>query len=171
MMSHAKRNSEVIVFCVLAATVASGQKMPWQNTPSAGTDHIPSTVRFDGPGTATIEAGKPQVVEMHFRIQDGFHINSHKPHESNLIPTQLMVVDGNGLNVSAIDFPEGSDVAFSFAPNEKLSVYTGDLTLRAHVRVTPGVHELDGALRYQACDANACLPPRKLPVSISLNAK
>jgi hypothetical protein len=30
---------------------------------------------------------------------------------------------------------------------------------------------LQGALRYQACDANACMPPRKLPVAVSLLAK
>ena len=30
---------------------------------------------------------------------------------------------------------------------------------------------LQGALRYQACDANACMPPRKIPVAISLLAK
>ncbi len=161
-----------IALCMLAsAAIATAQKLPWQNTPTTGADQISSTVRFDGPGTATIAAGKPQTIELHFRIQDGYHINSHVPHEKNLIPTQLLVVDGAGLTVSAVDFPVGSDMGLSFAPNEKLSVYTGDLTLRTHVRVTPGTHELDGALRYQACDANACLPPRKLPVSISLNAK
>jgi hypothetical protein len=39
------------------------------------------------------------------------------------------------------------------------------------VTVTPGGHLLQGALRYQACDANVCLPPRKIPVAVSLQAK
>jgi hypothetical protein len=111
------------------------------------------------------------VVELRFQIKNGFHINSHTPHEKNLIPTQLMVVDGDGVNVSGVDFPPGTDTSFAFDPNEKLSVYTGAVTLRAHVTVTPGSHLLQGALRYQACDANVCLPPRKIPVAVSLLAK
>jgi hypothetical protein len=45
------------------------------------------------------------------------------------------------------------------------------MTLRAHMTVAPGGHLLQGALRYQACDANSCMPPRKIPVAISLLAK
>jgi hypothetical protein len=153
-----------------AVCAAFAQKLPWQNTPEAG-GKTPATVRFEGPEQAEVAARKAQVVELRFRIQDGYHINSHTPHEKNLIPTQLMVVDGDGVNVAAVDFPPGADTSFAFAPNEKLSVYTGTVTLRAHVTVTPGGHLLQGALRYQACDANACMPPRKIPVAVSLVAK
>jgi hypothetical protein len=82
-----------------------------------------------------------------------------------------MVVDGDGVNVTGVDFPPGTDTSFAFAPNQKVSVYTGSVTLRAHMTVAPGGHLLQGALRYQACDANACMPPRKIPVAISLLAK
>jgi hypothetical protein len=82
-----------------------------------------------------------------------------------------MVVDGDGVNVSAVDFPPGTDTAFPFAPNQKVSVYSGTVALRAHVTVAPGGHLLSGALRYQACDMNSCMPPRKIPVAVSLIAK
>jgi hypothetical protein len=82
-----------------------------------------------------------------------------------------MVVDGDGVNVSRVDFPPGTDTSFAFAPNQKVSVYTGAVTLRAHITVAPGGHLLQGALRYQACDANACMPPRKIPVAVRLLAK
>jgi hypothetical protein len=161
-------------FFVLAAVILVSalfaQKFPWQDTPEAGSK-TPQTVRFEGPDQIDVAAQKPQVVELRFRIPDGFHINSHTPHEKNLIPTQLLVVDGDGVNVSAVDFPPGTDTTFAFAPNEKVSVYTGTMTLRAHVTVTHGGHLLQGALRYQACDANACMPPRKIPVAVSLLAK
>ena len=159
---------------VIAAGVfvsaACAQKFPWQDTPEAG-GKTPQTVRFAGPDQINIAARKPQVVELRFQIKDGFHINSHEPHEKTLIPTQLMVVDGDGVNVSGVDFPPGTDTSFAFAPNQKVSVYTGAVTLRAHVTVAPGGHLLQGALRYQACDANACMPPRKIPVAVSLLAK
>ena len=155
---------------VLLASTSLAQKFPWQDTPQAG-GKTPQTVRFDGPEQMNITAHRPQVVELRFHIQDGFHINSHQPHEKTLIPTQLMVVDGDGITVSSVDFPPGTDTSFSFAPDEKVSVYTGDVALRAHVTVAPGGHLLQGALRYQACDANACMPPRKIPVAVSLLAK
>ncbi|HZD77531.1 MAG TPA: protein-disulfide reductase DsbD domain-containing protein [Acidobacteriaceae bacterium] len=155
---------------LLLAGIASAQKLPWQDTPEAG-GKTPQRVRFEGPDQTEVAAHKPQVVELRFRIQEGFHINSHTPHEKNLIPTQLLVVDGDGVNVSAVDFPPGADTSFAFAPNDKVSVYTGVVTLRAHMTVAPGGHLLQGALRYQACDANACMPPRKIPVAISLLAK
>jgi hypothetical protein len=170
--NSASRQVSLTFFVVVAllASVCFAQKFPWQDTPEAG-GKTPQTVRFEGPDQTEIAARKPQVVELRFRIQDGFHINSHMPHEKNLIPTQLMVVDGDGVNVSKVDFPPGTDTSFAFAPNEKVSVYTGTMTLRAHVTVAPGGHLLQGALRYQACDANACMPPRKIPVAVSLLAK
>jgi hypothetical protein len=168
-----RKRVSLAVFVVAAGILVSAafaQKFPWQDTPEGGAK-TPQTVRFAGPEQTEIAARKPQVVELRFRIQDGFHINSHTPHEKTLIPTQLMVVDGDGVNVSAVDFPSGTDMSFAFAPNQKVSVYTGSLTLRAHVTVAPGNHLLQGALRYQACDANACMPPRKIPVAVSLLAK
>ena len=69
-------------------SAASAQKFPWQDTPEAG-GKTPQTVRFAGPDQTNVAAHKPQVVELHFQIQDGFHINSHEPHEKTLIPTQL----------------------------------------------------------------------------------
>lgn len=156
---------------LLAALPAAAQKMPWQDTPTAAGSRIPETVHFQGPEQVAIEARHPQTVEMRFQIANGFHINSHAPHAKSLIPTQLMLIDGDGVTVSSVDFPPGTDTIFSFAPDEKLSVYTGQLTLRAHVVAAPGTHLLQGALRYQACDANACLPPRKIPVAVSLLAR
>lgn len=169
----ARRRVSGALFVLAAGLVASisfAQKFPWQDTPEGG-GKTPQAVRFAGPEQIEIAARKPQVVELRFQIQNGFHINSHTPHEKTLIPTQLMVVDGDGVNVSGVDFPPGTDASFAFAPNQKVSVYTGGVTLRAHVTVTPGGHLLQGALRYQACDANACMPPRKIPVAVSLLGK
>jgi thiol:disulfide interchange protein len=168
--SRRVRSALFVLAAGLFVSLSFAQKFPWQETPEAGSK-TPQTVRFEGPDQTNVAAHKAQVVELRFRIQDGYHINSHAPHEKTLIPTQLMVVDGDGVNVSAVDFPPGTDTSFAFAPNQKVSVYTGTVTLRAHMTVAPGSHLLQGALRYQACDANACMPPRKLPVAVSLLAK
>lgn len=156
---------------VVAGFGAAAQKLPWQTDESGAQAKTPPAVRFLGPEQVELAARQPQTVDLHFRIAPGFHINSHAPHSKNLIPTQLMVADEGGLTTTAVEFPPGTDTSFSFAPDEKLSVYTGDVVLRAHLTATRGNHLLQGALRYQACDANACMPPRKIPVAVSVLAK
>jgi thiol:disulfide interchange protein len=166
--SVSQRAGYVLVMALgLLTTVSLAQEFPWQDKP----ENKPQTVRFEGPEQVEVAAHKPQVLELRFRIQDGYHINSHEPHEKTLIPTKLMVVEGDGVNVSTVDFPPGTDTSFPFSPDEKLSVYSGTVTLRAHVTVAPGGHLLQGALRYQACSSNICLPPHSIPVAVSVLGK
>jgi Disulphide bond corrector protein DsbC len=88
-----------------------------------------------------------------------------------LIPARLAVVEVQGLNVTAVDFPPGTEYALQLAPREKLSVYTGEFVLHAHLTAQPGEHQLEGALRYQACDANSCMLPHAIPFSVTVVAQ
>jgi hypothetical protein len=125
---------------------------------------------FLGPDTATVAAGKPSTITLHFRINDGFHVNSHTPLSKLLIPTQMVVAEREGMKVATVDFPRGTAYAFSFDPKTKLDVYTGDFSVTVHLVLTPGSHKLDAELRYQACDHAACYPPKMLPVEVDLTA-
>ncbi len=145
----------------------SQEKMPWQTD----VPHKAESVQFIAPAQVTVAARKPALIEMQFHIADGLHINSHAPHDKSLIPTQIAVADGDGLSTRAIDFPPGVDTTLPFAPKEKLSVYTGELILTAHITAAPGNHLWQGILRYQACDLNQCMPPRKLPITVDVIAK
>jgi hypothetical protein len=70
------------------------------------------------------------------------------------------------------EYPPGKDVSFPFSPDEKLSVYSGDFTIRLGVHplhsVVAGKYMMHGVLRYQACDNAACYPPKTLPVSFEV---
>jgi DsbC/DsbD-like thiol-disulfide interchange protein len=145
------------------------QKLPWQASESG--ERQPQSVRFLYPEQITLTPGKETEVDLHFRVNDGLHINSHAPRDKSLIPTQLAVEEPNGLKVVAVDFPSGTDYSFPATPNDKLSVYTGEFVLHAHFIAQPGDHLLQGVLRYQACDTNSCYPPRKAPVAIDVIAK
>ena len=154
-----------------AQSAPDGQKQPWQIGSPALMGKQEAPVIFVSPVQATVAAGKSSVVDLRFHIADGLHINSHRPHDANLIPTQILVADSTGLNTTAVDFPVGTDTAFAFAPNEKLNVYAGDFSLHAHITAKPGTHTWQGVMRYQACDNSQCLPPRKVPVSVDITAK
>jgi hypothetical protein len=128
-------------------------------------------VHYEYPEQVQIAAGKPAQVDLHFRIRDGLHINSHTPHEKSFIRTDLVVLEPPGVKVDSVDFPDGAEYSLKAFPNEKLSVYTGEFVLHAHVVARPGEHLVQAALRYQACDADSCYPPRKAPVAVDVVAK
>jgi hypothetical protein len=118
-----------------------------------------------------VVAGKRSVLELHFRVLDGYHVNSHTPKSELLIPTRIELQPATGLKAEAVEYPAGTSYSFSFDPTEKLDVYSGAFTLKLPVLAEAGTHTVDGTLRYQACDHAACYPPKSLPVQVIFTAK
>lgn len=116
-------------------------------------------------------AGEAQVVELRFRVDPGFHINSHTPKDELLIPTELKLGDTAGVKVLAQEYPRGSMFRLQAGGGETLDVYQGEFRVRLRVIVPRGESTLSGTLRYQACDNAACFPPRLLPVKVMVTGK
>jgi hypothetical protein len=119
----------------------------------------------------SVAAGKRSVVELNFRVVDGFHVNSHTPKSELLIPTQLALQPAAGVKVTTVEYPAGTTYSFSFDAAEKLDVYSGAFTVKLPVLADAGEHTLSGTLRYQACDHAACYPPKNLPIQVIFTAK
>ena len=118
-----------------------------------------------------VAAGKSSVVELRFKVDDGFHVNSHTPKSELLIPTAITMSPASGLKAGAPSYPAGTSYSFSFEPTEKLDVYTGEFVVKLPVVAQAGMHTIDGSLHYQACDHAACYPPKTLPVQVIVTAK
>jgi DsbC/DsbD-like thiol-disulfide interchange protein len=114
-----------------------------------------------------VEAGKPQMVELRFRVDPGFHINSHTPHDETLIPTVLQLDAADGLQVQDAGYPAGMPFRLGA---DTLDVYQGEFRVKLRISARKGALSLTGGLRYQACDNAACYPPRTLPLRIAVNA-
>ena len=123
------------------------------------------------PEPQVVTAGKRSVLEMHFRVLNGFHVNSNTPKSEILIPTKLALQPAAGVKTEAAEYPAGTAYSFSFSPKEKLDVYAGDFTVKLPVIAAAGTHTVDGTLHYQACDHAACYPPKNLPVQVIFTAK
>jgi hypothetical protein len=119
----------------------------------------------------TVPAGKHGVLQLHFQLLPGFHVNSHTPKSKLLIPTALTLQPAAGVTAGALDYPAGQSFSFSFAPNEKVDVYANGFLVKLPVVATPGNHTMDATLKYQACDNASCYPPKTLPVKIMFTAK
>jgi hypothetical protein len=159
----------VALFCGLALPALA--QFPGPGSPAQSSSHRTDSVRFLFPEQISIPANKLSAVDLHFKVVDGMHINSHAPHSKLLIPTNLVVPEESGMTVSAVEFPAGADYSFSFSPSEKLSVYAGEFVLKAMILAQPGQHLLQALLRYQACDSNSCYPPKTIPVALDVFAK
>lgn len=160
----------VTVGLLVSGCVALAQDFPGANS-SFESKPANAMVAYLFPEQVSIPAGKSTAVDLHFKVADGLHINSHTPREKSLIPTNLAIVETPTLKVTGVDFPPGTDYSFAFDPKEKLSVYTGDFTLKAHLTAPAGNYMLRGLLRYQACNSNSCYPPRTIPVALNVIAK
>jgi len=126
------------------------------------------SVSMTPPGVASVMRGKPNTFDLQFRVSPGFHVNSNKPSATYLIPTTLRLDAPTDIVLGRITYPEGKEMSFAFAPDEKLSVYSGEFDVQVMVHplanVLPGKYAFRGELKYQACDNAACYPPKKLPV-------
>jgi hypothetical protein len=150
----------------LASVVAFGQSgAPARSVPKA------AAVEFLFPEQVTVPAGKTATVALHFRIAQGMHINSHAPKEEELIPTTLSIPEGSGVRLDGAVYPAGTEFTLPLDPKEKLSVYTGEFTIQARMVAAEGDHLVEAKLRYQACDNNACMPPKTITVPIDVLGK
>ena len=135
-------------------------------------ERVPS-VTMAPVGKVQLKAGSTVNVELDFRIGSEFHINSNKPKSELLIPTAVKLRAAEPVSLLAVKYPAGQDMSFPFAPDEKLSVYSGDFTITAVVKApakaADGTYPVTGELRFQACDRSACYPPRSIPVRFEVS--
>jgi Disulphide bond corrector protein DsbC len=134
----------------------------------------PAAVTYLFPEQVTVAAEKPSPVDLHFKVAEGLHVNSHTPSAEELIPTTLKFPETGDVHLAKADFPPGADFTLSIGsdtPAEKLSVYTGEFIIHAELIAAKGEHLVQASLRYQACSSNTCLPPRTIPVAIDVIAK
>jgi hypothetical protein len=155
---------------VLLAALAVAQEGP------SGSDEIPGrqvpSITMAPVSVTTVTRGKSNPVNLRFRIGSGFHVNSNQPKSEFLIPTVLKLSAPTDIVIGRVTYPAGTEMSFTFAPDDKLSVYSGEFLVVVEVRplaeVIPAKYMIRGELRYQACDKAACYPPKKLPLQFQV---
>jgi DsbC/DsbD-like thiol-disulfide interchange protein len=134
-----------------------------------------SYVTTDVVPTLSIPAGQTAQAELRFRVNPGYHVNSHTPGSDLLIPTTLEFKPLEKIKAGKIVYPPGQQLALQFSPKDKLDVYSGDIVTQVPVIVAKdaatGQYSLKGELQYQACNDNSCFPPKSLPVEITVVVK
>lgn len=107
-------------------------------------------------------------------IPSGYHVNSNRPLEKFLIPTQLQIEAPQGVRVGPILYPRPILRSLKFSKN-KVSVFEGRTTIRFNVTVprsfAANSAELKARLRFQSCNDDLCFPPLTREVKLWLNVE
>jgi len=129
-------------------------------------------VDFVAANNIVVSPGHSAPVQFTFHVQDPYHINSSQPLTEELIPTQLHFSLPPEVAFGKLQYPAGKLMSFPFDPSTKLSVYSGDFVIKGVVlapgQASSGTYTVHGELKYQACDNNACYPPKKLPFAFNV---
>ena len=137
---------------------AAGDGFATPHVVTASIDAVPAKIAASGRGTAVI----------HLTVATGYHIQSHHPLESFLIPASVKVLPSAGLIFGTVHYPAAKTIPVPKVITRlgKLSVYEGqfDITIPFKVLGTAasGRRKLAARLTFQACNNQSCLMPQTL---------
>jgi uncharacterized protein len=119
---------------------------------------------------STIGKNKLSIL-LSMQIAAGWHINSNKPVQDNLIPLHVKTTEPEtGWRINKLGFPEPILKTLSFE-NKKLSLYEGKVHIDVEVEHLTQLENfdrrrLDISLTLQACNDEICLLPEEMMVEL-----
>jgi thiol:disulfide interchange protein len=95
-------------------------------------------------------------------VEEGWHVNAHKPTDPYIVPTTLELSLPDGIAAGRAAYPEPTLLEVQ-GFLEKLAVYGGKFAIGVEVHVgadvKPGKYSVPMTLRYQACNDRQCMMP------------
>ncbi len=113
-------------------------------------------------------------IKLAFKIKvlGEWHINSNKPKEDFLIPTELKITSDESLQQSEIIYPEAHNIKFDFS-DVPLSVFENEFYIFTTVKIPRntqlGKKKLFVEFTYQGCNNVTCMPPNSEVDTITIN--
>ncbi len=153
------RVAVLLIAAVLAATSSMAQlrRIPAQITPFLDADGA--------------RAGSTIRAALRVTLPDGFHVQSNKPRDPSLIPTELNVEAPAGVTVEEVVFPKAHDFKQEGLP-EPLLVFEREFLIGVQLSLLsslpPGDFIVPARFRYQACDDKMCYAPSNTQVQLAL---
>lgn len=115
-------------------------------------------------------AGEARRLRVRLSIPPGWHVNSDRPGNPDLIGTRLSLPPDSGWRLADPVYPPGEQTTLGFQP-EPISLYTGEVVIEADIEAveeaSPGF-TLPLEVRLQACDERVCLPPEQIRLRVGL---
>ena len=136
--------------------------------------------KASGAATAEIETvhsrdlyapGETCSLRFRIRISPSWFLHGPEAGDEGMIPTTLSLDSPAWLRVVEISYPATTPKNFEYT-RDPVEVYSGEIEIGIEVALNesapPGRHTITGRLAYQACSETSCLPPEKIPFSLTL---
>jgi Thiol:disulfide interchange protein DsbD, N-terminal len=123
------------------------------------------------PEPVAAKAGTTVEVKLPLQLREGYHVNSDMPPDPYLIPLRL-TWDSGPFTAAEVVYPKPSLQKLGFFPTP-LPVFSGRFVLLTRFKVAasvqPGLVNVPGKLRYQACNDRMCLPPKTIDITLPVS--
>jgi DsbC/DsbD-like thiol-disulfide interchange protein len=124
-------------------------------------------------GNGTAKRGAATRALIVIDIPAGLHVNSNRPSSQYAIATTVKV-SGNGVKVSAVNYPRGHNRKFEFS-EQPINVYEGRVSFPFNVTVPANFRgntvKVRAVVRYQACTNEVCYPPKNKEVTLTARVR
>ncbi len=161
-----KRKAEPLAILILALILGLPQASSPLVQATASQSANPIVAVKASPPLKSVVPGDTFELILELTIASGSHINSDKPEDDLLVPTSVELKKDPALELKEAIFPEAKKKKFKFS-DKPLSVYEGQVKVKLKIELAEGVCgsslEIEGKVRYQACDQEACLRPSSVP--------
>ena len=148
LRSHVAALAAAAVLLAPASSSAQLRRIPAEITPLTESD--------------AARAGSTVRVALKVALPDGYHVQSNKPRDASLIPTELSIDAPADVQIEELVFPEAEDFKQEGLP-EPLLVFEREFVIGVRLSLAgglpPGDLVVPARLRYQACDDKMCYAP------------
>lgn len=159
----------IFVSLLILGTIASAQTFTLDNPIADTAEPVVHAELFSSLDKAY--RGGELRVALVARIKEGWHINSNRPLEEYLIPTELQFDSTSGVALEKVVFPQALERTFAFSETP-LAVFEGEFVIGAVLKIAQEhdgeTLKLAGALHYQACTDVACAAPESVSFTLEL---
>ena len=128
------------------------------------------------PITKSIANGSVVNLALLLNIKEGWHINSNKPLDPNLVPTSVNLKDTSAYKLKEIKYPQPELKKLAFSEKE-LSLYEYEAVIKIQIVIDKNYNEknliINGKIQYQPCNDQTCLFPfsKDFLVNLKINDK
>ncbi|MBI2419996.1 MAG: thioredoxin fold domain-containing protein [Ignavibacteriales bacterium] len=109
-----------------------------------------------------VNAGSEVKLAVKITVADSWHINSNKPKEDFLVPTELVIEGVKGAALASVAYPDAQDIKLEIS-DVPVSVYEHESYAGGIIKISDslpvGEYKLVVKLNYQACNNQTCQAP------------
>ena len=116
-------------------------------------ERLPDATSRRGPVAVDVFVAEYGALAVRIAMAEGWHVNSHRPLDDYLIPTEVRTPAGSAWRLADLTYPMGKRVTLGFS-TEPLSVYEGTVWVRG--RLAGGEGEAVIEVVTQACNDRMC---------------